>query len=364
MPELRTDRLAGRAVLVAEKRAERPDEFRELASGEPASAGGNLGQNVTLHHPLAEAGSPSAPVCPFCPGQEQLTPPAVYEVHSANGEWQVRVVPNKYPAVTLTGDDEPVGETARLGLIPAAEAASPPANAIAPGLGVHEVIVETPRHIDRTSALSTTELRDVLNTYALRLRHWRALGRFAYGLVFKNQGRRAGASLAHLHSQFIALPTVPPAVAAELRRAEMEYRRDRNCPYCRLIQNERLRGERVIYDDNGFIAFCPFASLQPYEVWLMPTDHQGSFDELAPDALDRLAEALHAVAGRAESVVADGAFNLMLRTAPWRVPCGDWSHWRIELLPRAAALAGFELASGMFINPVAPERAASKLRSI
>jgi UDPglucose--hexose-1-phosphate uridylyltransferase len=349
MLELRTDSLTGRSVLVAENRAARPNEFGDCVLAEPAAGPAAVADRRSPAH------APQVAACPFCPGHEHITPPAVFEMPGADGRWQIRVVPNKYPAVT---------ECAAIAAAEATSPAYPPATRIVPAVGVHEVIIESPRHVDHMSSLSASELGDVLATYAQRLRHWRDDERLAYGLVFKNQGQRAGASLVHVHSQFIALPAIPPAVESELGRAERMFRWYRGCRYCQLIEQERSHGQRVVFDGDGLIAFCPIASMQPYEVWLLPTEHHASFDDTPPELLERLAVVLHALAVRVESVVADGALNVLVRTAPWRVQCGDWCHWRFELLPRVIAMAGFELAGGMSINPVAPERAASKLRSV
>jgi UDPglucose--hexose-1-phosphate uridylyltransferase len=214
------------------------------------------------------------------------------------------------------------------------------------------------------SALGADELRVVLEAYAARLRHWRAGGPFSYALLFKNQGPRAGASLAHVHSQLIVLPNVPPSVWAEIERAERQFVERQSCPYCLLIERERGAGERIVQQSEAFVAFCPFASLQAYEVWLMPTMHSASFEDLPSATFDTLAEVLRELIRRVEAVVPEAAYNLLLRTMPWRGCDAAWSHWRIELLPRSTALAGLELGAGMFINPVAPERAAGKLRSI
>jgi UDPglucose--hexose-1-phosphate uridylyltransferase len=214
------------------------------------------------------------------------------------------------------------------------------------------------------SALSEQELRDVLETYVARLRNWRAVGRYAYGLIFKNQGAQAGASLAHLHSQLIALPDVPPAVAAELDRATQDFQERRCCPYCRVIDSERASGVRMIFDTDGYVAFCPFASVQPFEAWLLPARHEPFIEEPQSDSLDRLTTVLFDLLRRIERVVPESAYNMLLRTAPWLGGGHDGCHWRIEILPRSSSFAGFELASGMFINSLAPERAASKLRSI
>lgn len=347
MPELRTDWLTGRTVIVAENRAGRPNEF--------------------VHAPVSQR--PTS--CLFCPSHESQTPPAVYEKLDDDGRWRVRVIPNKYPAVTLDGDcplflstdsTTPQPPNQEKGTVPfgAIESTSP-----TPAIGAHEVIIESPRHIDRTSLLSVAELRDVLEAYAARLRHWRDDDRLRYGLIFKNQGPEAGASLAHLHSQLVALPIVPPRVEAELARAADAFQQHNACPYCRLVAHERETGARIVWDRDGYVAFCPYASWQPYELWLLPAQHHASFERTAePQSLATLAEVLHTLLERVEAVAPRIDINFTLRTAPWTPGVEPWSHWRIELLPRLASLAGIELATGVHINPLAPERAARHLASV
>jgi UDPglucose--hexose-1-phosphate uridylyltransferase len=321
-------------VLVAENRALRPNEF-ELSGITGENSGGTVsltGRDVS--------GSAS---CPFCVGNESRTPPAVYQPCDDQGRWQIRVVPNMYPAVELQPSEE-VALSA---------------------VGAHEVIIESRQHVDRMSALSAGELQCVLGAYAQRLRHWHDDGRFGYGLIFKNQGPRAGASLAHVHSQLIALPAAPPAVERELQRAKHDFEKHRSCSYCRLNESERAEGARIVFDRDGFVAFCPYASLQPLEIWLQPLEHGPWFERLAGgDALERLAGILADLFGKLESAVPEAAYNLLLRTAPWQPDVESCCHWRIEILPRFNALAGLELATGVHINPLAPEPAAARLRSL
>jgi UDPglucose--hexose-1-phosphate uridylyltransferase len=337
LPELRTDSLLGRSVLVAENRAQRPNEFGEGFDSASVAVKANSSDTLV---------SPGTSACPFCRGQEHRTPPAVFELAGAEGQWRTRVVPNMFPAV-----------------MPAEESQSPKTTVIA-AIGVHEVIIESPRHVNRMSALSDEALRDVVETYVARLRQWRDTGRYAYGLIFKNQGARAGASLAHLHSQFIALPHLPPAVMAEFDRATHDFQQCRCCPYCRLVESERMEAVRMVLDTADFVAFCPSASVQPFEAWLLPARHEPFFEDSRSDSLDRLTTVLFDLLRRIEAVVPESAYNMLLRTGPWLGGGHDWCHWRIEILPRSSSFAGFELASGMFINSLAPERAASKLRSI
>jgi UDPglucose--hexose-1-phosphate uridylyltransferase len=332
VPELRTDWLTGRTVILAEHRANRPTEFAASASS------------------LTQSSLAAVAACSFCTGHESQTPAAVDSRADELGHWRVRVVPNMYPAVTLPRVDDLASPASGDGTISA--------------IGAHEVIIESARHIDRTSDLTVPEFSEVLAVYSGRLGHWHDDGRFEYGLVFKNVGAWAGASLTHLHSQFIALPQLPAAVAAEFQRAEQHYAKHQKCAYCDLVASERAAGERIVFDRDCFIAFCPYASLQPCEVWLLPTDHEAWFERRPnTDAADRLAEVLHPLLARVEAIVPQAAYNLLVRTAPWRSSAARCGHWRIEILPRVNPLAGFELATGIHINPISPTRAAEQLRS-
>lgn len=340
MPELRTDWLTGRWVLIAENRVNRPNDF-EPTRGEVAAAIGRPHRDEII------------PSCPFCIGNEMRTPASLYEERGPNGRWQVRVVPNIFPAVDSASEQ----------VMPTIARAATDSQAASPSAGAHEVIIECPTHIDRLSVLTPQELLAILKAYAARLAHWGGSGKFRYGLAFKNQGHPAGASMAHLHSQLVALPFVPPKVEAEQKRAAEAYALEAACPYCRLIDKEVAGADRVVFKRGGFIAFCPFASWQPCEVWLMPTLHQPSFEAASSNELQRLAGALHILIRQLESLIPGVAYNLVVNTAPWAGEGDAWNHWRIELLPRLNAFAGLELATGLHINPVAPERAAGQLRS-
>jgi UDPglucose--hexose-1-phosphate uridylyltransferase len=328
-PELRTDWLTGRRVILAEHRADRPNEFaRRMESAVPEVA-------------IAD--------CPFCPGHEALTPPAVDTRDDGQAHWRVRVVPNMYPAMILPdarGMPEPhVNESS------------------VTSLGAHEVIIESARHVEQTSRLSVPELADVLAIYRARLARWCDDGRFRFGLVFKNVGSQAGASLTHLHSQVIALPELPPSVAAEFDRASQHHSTRQSCAYCDLIASERAAAERMVLDQDGFLAFCPYASLQPCEVWLLPSRHEPWFEQTAGgEGAEQLAQLLHSLLARIESIVPFGSYNLLVRTAPWTAAATQAGHWRIEILPRVNPLAGLELATGIHINPISPTRAAAQLR--
>lgn len=318
MSELRIDPLTGRRVLIAEERATRPNEFLEPSEAPRAD-----------HAPRAE--------CVFCAGNERETPAAVYEAHGPDGLWRQRVVPNKYPAL-----------------------APPGAEGYA---GAHEVIIETRDHRTLTGELSVEEFDAVLTVYAARLAHWRADGRFPYRLLFKNVGRSAGASLSHLHSQLVAMPEAPPLVEAELKNLA---RHDHPQTAWRdWVSAEVASGERVVAESEAFVALCPTVSRAAYEAWVMPRRRAARFEETAADPGRRaeLAGLLHALVGRLERRIYPWGYNLMVHTAPESPGVEEVFHWRIEIVPRTASLAGFELATGVLLNTVSPERAAAALRA-
>ena len=318
MPELRQDPLSGRWVIVAENRAARPDQFASTNEADVAE-------------------------CPFCPGHEGLTPAAtaVYPARSTGKAWQVRVVPNKYPAVELnaTGDR---GEAA---------------------VGIHEVIIESPAHVASLSDISDEEARLTFIAYRDRLRGLRDDSRLAYGIVFKNARAEGGASLEHTHSQLIATASVPADIQFELAKAGEHRMLHGSCAFCDLIDGE-LDGDRHVLETDSFVVFCPFGSRFPYEMWVLPKEHCQSFETTLDGELVELAGLMQKLIRALEDILDSPAYNYWLRNAPFRLSSHDDYHWRIELTPRMTRLAGFELGTGCFINPVSPEQAAAHLRSV
>ena len=318
MPELRQDPLSGRSVIVAENREARPDQF------------------------TATNTSPAEP-CPFCAGHEQLTPPAVaeYSSDSSSEPWNVRVVPNKYPAVELnaTGDR---GEAA---------------------IGVHEVIIESSAHVVSLSEVSNEDARLTFVAYRDRLHAMQQDSRLAYGLVFKNARADGGASLEHTHSQLIATAHVPNDVQYELAKAGEHRILHGTCAFCDLLEGE-IDGTRRVTATDNFVVFCPFGSRFPYEMWILPKEHRESFETTEDSQLAELAALMQDLIRRLEATLDSPAYNYWIRNAPFRLSHHDDYHWRIELTPRMTRLAGFELGTGCFINPVRPEDAAAQLRAV
>ncbi len=327
MSELRKDPVVGRWVIIAADRAGRPNDFSER----------------TLHH---------GGRCPFDDGQETLTPSETM-AYAAPGRspnargWYLRVVPNRFPALTIEGAllREGVGIFDKMS-----------------GIGAHEVIIETPRHETSMGDLSRAEVESVLAAYRDRIRDLKRDERFRHILVFKNQGRAAGATLEHAHSQLIALPIVPRNVIEELRGAEAYFTHKERCPYCDIIAQERKDSVRLIFENEHAIALAPWAPKSPFETWVLPKTHAASYEE-APDALrSGVAEVMRVVLRKLDVALERPPLNYMLHTAPLRDKPSSYYHWHFEIVPRLTGVAGFEWGSGFFINPTSPEEAAAFLR--
>jgi UDPglucose--hexose-1-phosphate uridylyltransferase len=329
MSEFRQDPLSRHWVIVGCQRAERPNEFVEAAT------------------------RATGLTCPFCAGHEEQTPPAI-ATYAANGKghWLVRVVPNKFPAVTpdaAAPDGSPASTTTAMP---------------APAFGRHEVIVESPRHVGSLSDLTDEEAHATFAAYRDRLRQLKAEGRFRYVQIFKNAGPAAGASLEHVHSQLLALPNVPEVIQRELASCNDFFQANRRPLMLDLLDHEIAAAQRIVAQTDNFIALCPYASRFPYEVWIAPRCPQPGFEDAQDSELGELSRLARDIVGRIERAGGQRAYNYFLHTQPFDTPAYDHYHWHIEIIPRLIKVAGFEWGTGWFINPFPPEAAAEHLRSL
>jgi UDPglucose--hexose-1-phosphate uridylyltransferase len=345
MPEYRQDPLTGRMVIVAEERAARPHQFD-----------------------IAER--PFQGVCPFCEGNESYTPSEITAFRSPDSEpnspgWRVRVVPNKYPAV-VTGE---VTKDFYSRLV---------ADGRADGIGMHEVIIDTPRHVLSVADLTPTEVADMLAMYRLRIQTIRADSRWEFVQIFKNVGAAAGASLPHSHSQLVAMPFMPYSLFSTLQRAAHFYDHDKRCLWCERIESEKQACERIVEETEHFIVLCPYVSRFAGEIEIYPKHHESGFDQVDVSLLPELAELFRRTVIRLEKAVfwmKDSlAYNIVLNTQSFRPvikktifprkerEISSFFHWHFSILPSLARAAGFEWGTGLHINPISPEKAAQHLR--
>lgn len=291
------------------------------------------------------------PNCPFCPGRESELPDLLdEELDPETGRWLVRVSSNKYPALVPSAPGERNGfgslftETG--------------------GRGAHEVVVESPDH---GRPLAEQPVEQVLRVLTVLRRRAEALATnpsLEVVQIFKNHGQRAGSSLPHPHMQIIAASVVPRHIRTKISMAAEHYHKRGRSLYEDIRLAELQDGSRIILENPEFVAFAPFASRTPYEVWILPTKNAPTFAQSDPGSLPELAKILKSVLHRLHRALGDPPYNLTFNGAPHRHADEPDFVWHIQLLPRVSALAGFELATGMAINPILPEVAAEKLRSV
>jgi UDPglucose--hexose-1-phosphate uridylyltransferase len=333
-PEYRKDPLSDGWVVIAAERSGRPDEFVEL--------------------PVHRSSVP----CPFCHGNEVVTPGEICKYPADSGDdWKVRVVPNKFPAVVRCEGISPtlVDKTFRNG--------TPHLFTSVAGHGGHEVIIESPQHLVSLTDLDDESLRLTFLAYRDRMKALAAEGPWNYVQIFKNVGAAAGSSIEHAHSQVVGLPAVPIRVADELAHSREYLQKTRQPLFSALLAEELSQGIRIVAETPDFVAICPYASRFAYETWILPRQPLPRF-ELTSDALATgLARFTASVIGKLERTLNRPAYNYLIHSAPFDGTADDYYHWHVEIFPRVTKPAGFEWGTGYYINPVTPEQAADVLAS-
>lgn len=320
MSELRLDPLTGRWVVITAARGERPNAFLERTSP-----------------PTDEER------CPFCPGHEDQTPPTIARYDDQDGEWQVRVIPNLYPA--FTGRD------------PMAVNNLGPVYMQAPASGSHEVVIFSPEHKEGWADLSDEHVDLVMQAMRDRINEHAGDPGLRYTQLIVNNGREAGASVDHPHSQLLGMPFVP----RELMDEQAGFSRFRgNCIMCATVESEEWTGLRMVYSDDNVVVFCPFWSGTPYEMLAVPRNHEGHLNGAPDDSLLSIGRAIKISLQSLRNAVGDVAYNMVFHAAPFRAAT-DF-HWHVHIFPKLTTPAGFELGTGVPINVVAPETAAGELR--
>lgn len=333
MPEIRWDLITEERVIIATERSRRPHDLKKADTP-------------------AEPKPEFVPNCPFCMGNETMTPPEVDAFREAGTPpdtpgWRVRVVPNKFPALASEGDLQPRTQ----GIY-----------TLADGVGVHEVIIETPHHNETPVTMPLAQWTDALRMYQRRLQVLSRDERLKTILIFRNEGKAAGASLEHPHAQLIGLTFIPPVLQRHIEGVQRYRSRYGKHPFEAILDQELREGVRVVRQTERFLLYAPFASRSPYELAILPLERIPRFEQLTDEMLQEFAALLQDALRRLHTVLNDPPYNSMLFAAPNGYDDDFWLHLRIA--PRLSIDAGFELGSGVGINITAPEDAARYLREV
>ena len=335
MSQLRQSPATKEWVIIAKERAKRPEDF-------------NVAKPKSVILPEHDNS------CPFCPGNESMTPKEILEFRPfgtlpGTPGWWIRTTLNKFPALEPSGSLERFKEEDFFRHMDA--------------VGHHEVVIETPVHNLHIALLPQTQVEELFLVYRQRYIELSADKRFEIVILFKNHGIGAGTSLQHPHSQIIATPVTPTHIRQRLEEAMRYYDEEGKCVYCEMIEKERSSGKRVVIETDNFICFEPFAARSPFETYILPKKHSPSFGSISAEDTKEFAYISKTLLAKIFNSLNDPDYNFVISSSPLHESHDDYYHWHMRIVPRVSALAGFELGSGMYINTVIPEEAAEFLRA-
>jgi UDPglucose--hexose-1-phosphate uridylyltransferase len=325
--ELRQDIITGDWVVIATGRAKRPEDFSKT---ERQKDDGDA-ENCLFEDPEQS-------------GQEK----DVLIYRRSDGDWSLRVFPNKYPAFCRGRTPSPIGEGPYFGMV---------------GAGYHEIIV-TRDHFRQMALMDEMEIAEVFDSYQERYLELMNKKSVNFISIFHNHGKESGASIAHPHSQLMAIPVIAPYFKLELDGAELFHRSNRHCVYCVIAEHESESKKRLVFENDEFIAFCPYASRAAFEVWVMPKKHESYFERISNEKKMKLAEVFGKALNSIYKALNDPPYNFYIHTSPCDGKDYPHYHWHIEILPHTATWAGFELETGIEISTIQPEAAAEYLRGM
>lgn len=329
--DLRRDILTNTWVACAPGRGDRPLKT-DRSPPEPASSEAHLVDD-----------------CPFCPGNEDQLPEVLWELGARDDRpWRTRAVPNKFAALSpvATNGDTQAGLYHTRG-----------------NRGRQEVIIDTPLHNQPVSRMPVEQVEALLHTYLKRYRALRTTTPSLYPFVFRNHGGRAGASIPHPHSQVIATDVAPPRIEREEAAARTRYEDTGRCPYCEMIDRELDVQDRLVWTSEDFVVFVPYAAQVPCEMWILPRTHEPEFGRMDDAQRADLATGLQTAVARLHRHLGNPDYNFFIRTALEHESTAAHLHWSLRLQPRTSVQAGFELSTGVRINPSTPEQDAARLRA-
>jgi UDPglucose--hexose-1-phosphate uridylyltransferase len=338
MSEIRLDRIHNQYVLIAPERLHRPE----------------------LSEPKDTQKKEAVQKCPFCEGNESLTPPEIYAIRQNNPNtagWRTRVVPNLYKAVQIELKDKSKRQSMFESI---------------PGVGAHEVIIDSPSHDLGVEETDIQDIENLLRTIIIRINDLKKDKRFIHLSVFKNSGQKAGATQEHPHTQILALPIMPQNELVFLERNMKYYQRHGRGIIEDMLENEIYDKKRIVSQVGNFTAFCPYASSFPFEVMVIPNQNYPSLEYCSRDDIQNLSSIIADVFKKLKSQLGKFDYNLYFHIAPLNqnfeneqyIPYIEKNYrFTLRIVPRIYRLGGFELSTGMSINPVSPEECVTLLNS-
>lgn len=330
MSHLRQNVITKDWVIFATERAKRPHEFARSPHDIPPAL------TIYKHN------------CPFCQGNENVAEPEYLRIEDDRG-WRVRIIPNKYPALS------PIGERIRH---------SEGIHRSITGVGYHEVLIE---HPDHNATIALMDLDDVINIFRAYRQRYQMINqdkRIESIIIFKNHGVGAGTSLEHPHSQITATPVVPSQIRYRLIEATNYFDDMGECLFCYTLRDELTARERIVLETEYFVTFMPYAALSPFHMWIFPRSHSSCFSEISDSELKDLAYNLKTVLAKLYYGLNNPSYNFTIRSIPTDEKQSDYFHWYLAIVPRVSETAGFELGSGMYINTAMPEDSAKFMRDV
>ncbi len=328
MPELRLNLITREWVIIAREKNKKPEDF--------------IGTRERKKHP------DFVDICPFCPGNESKTPDEQYRIKDEKG-WRIRVVPNKFAVLSREGERR----RTNTGLKKTVN-----------GVGIHEVIIETPIHNLTTATMPVEQLKEVIQTYKDRFLEIYKNPRVEHVIIFKNNGPASGTTIEHSHSQIVGVPVTPLQIRSRIENAMRYFDDTGECLLCNTLKDEASDGSRILCNTEHFVSFVPYAALSPFHIWIFPKRHSGFFADMRSEEIWDLAVNLKSTMSKLYYGLEHPDFNYVIRSGS---PCdinSEFIHWYLSIVPRVAMASGFELGSGMYINPLVPEVSAGFLRGV
>lgn len=328
MSEIRLNLIAHEWVIVARERCRKIEDFIEV-------------REKKLRPEFLST-------CPFCPGNESRTPDESFRICDERS-WKIRVVPNKFAVFSKEGEGKRTNSELQKCI---------------DGIGIHEIVIETPKHNLTIATMPIEHVKEIIQTYKDRFLEIHKDPQIEHVIIFKNNGSASGTSIEHSHSQIVGSPILP----LRMRNRNEEYRRffdERGeCLICAMIRDELNDGSRILLNTKYFVSLIPFAALSAFHIWIFPKRHSGSFSDIHSEEMWDLAINLKSTMAKLYYGLQHPDFNYVIRSEKPEDLGSKFMHWYISIVPRIVPASGFELGSGMYINPLAPEMSAEFLRNV